>query len=298
MSAAPQTSPRIAIATCRDMPGLDADGPLLRAALAEAGTQVEVCVWDDPTVGWGRYELVLIRSTWDYVPRRQQFLDWAARCRRTANPAEVLVWNTDKRYLQTLRNAGVPTVPTVFVAPGEPFKVPAEWVSGDIVVKPTVSAGSADTGRFPGGATDGEELARQLHSQGRTAMVQPYLKRVEDRGETALIYLGGAFSHSIRKAALLTGLGTREPVVGDDAPDSITSNTACVEELAVAQSALAAVPGGSAQLSYARVDVMPDATGQPVLLELELTEPSLFLAHAPDHALRRFAETVAARCRP
>lgn len=124
-------------------------------------------------------------------------------------------------------------------------------------------------------------------------MVQPYQAQVEEHGETALVYLGGHFSHAVRKVALLTKHGTRTPVVGDDALDGIDATAATAPQLAVATAALAAVPGGPAQLTYARVDLVPDANGQPLLLELELTEPSLFLGYAPRDAVRRFAAAVA-----
>src|SRR3712207_5074364 len=99
----------IGIATCSAAPDLDEDGPVLLDALASAGVRATVGVWDDPEVDWGSFDLVLVRSTWDYPLRRDEFLAWTRRCRRTANPADVLAWNTDKRYLSDLSRAGVPT---------------------------------------------------------------------------------------------------------------------------------------------------------------------------------------------
>lgn len=128
------SAPRIAVATCRAVPDLDDDGPLLLAALADRGVHLDVRVWDEPDADWSPYALVLVRSTWDYMLRREQFLAWVQRCRRTSNPAVVLSWNTDKHYLQDLERAGVPVVPAVFLEPGEPFTVPSAWPSGDVVV--------------------------------------------------------------------------------------------------------------------------------------------------------------------
>lgn len=160
------------------------------------------------------------------------------------------------------------------------------------MVKPTVSASAADTGRFA--AADGEAhvLSTRLHQQGRAVMVQPHLDRVDDAGETALVFLGGEFSHAVRKAALLTELGTRAPVVGDAALALVTPTAATPAQLSLARTALEAVPGGSARLSYARVDLVP-GPDEDLLLELELTEPSLFLGNATTDAVQRSARAVA-----
>lgn len=282
----------VAVATCRDVPDLDADGPALLAALRRAGLEPSVQVWDDPGVDWSAYAVVLIRSTWDYPLRRRHFADWFESCPLTANPARVLAWNIDKRYVLDLLQAGVPTVPTIIVAPEEPLTIPEAWQQGEVVVKPTVSAGAADTGRYPANSSAARELAAHIHRQGRHVMVQPYLPQVEQQGETSLVYLGGTFSHAFRKAALLTGVGVREPVLGDAAP--VTATSATPEQVAVAAAALALAPGGPASLSYARIDLIPDEQARPVVLELELTEPSLFLRFADAGAADRLAHHVAA----
>lgn len=287
----------VAVATCHDVPDLDTDGPLLLAALRRAGLDPQVQVWDDPSVDWSTYRLVLIRSTWDYVLRREQFLQWTRSCPATANPAAVLEWNTDKRYLLDLQRAHVPVVPTVVFAPGEPVRVPAAWAGGEVVVKPTVSAGAADTGRYPPDDDRALALAEHVHRQGRAVMVQPYQSQVEQHGETSLVYLGGRLSHAFGKQALLAGAGTRQPLMGDAALAAVTGSTAMPEQRAVADAALAAVPGGLDQLSYARVDLIPDDAGRPLVLELELTEPSLFLRFADAGAADRLAAHVATQAR-
>ena len=119
---------------------------------------------------------------------------------RLINPPELIAWNTDKRYLDDLAAAGIPVVPTSFVAPGGPVVLGSE----DCVVKPTVSAGSKDTARFAAGEHERAlELVERIHASGRTAMVQPYIPSVDERGETALLYFGGRFSHAIHKGPLL-----------------------------------------------------------------------------------------------
>lgn len=136
---------RIGLATCAALPDGWPDDRLLAAALRERGAEARFAVWDDPEVDWPGFDLVMIRSTWDYTGRRREFLDWAHSIDGALhNPAGMLEWNSDKRYLADLAAAGVATVPTRYVEPGDP---PPD-LAGEVVVKPTVSAGARDTGRF------------------------------------------------------------------------------------------------------------------------------------------------------
>lgn len=274
--------PRVALATCAELPGLHDDDVPLLAALADRGAEAQPCVWDDPCVDWSSWDLVVVRSTWDYVPRLAQFLSWAHAVPRLANPAEVLRWNTDKRYLRALHEAGVPVVPTTWVEPGGVYRPPA----GEHVVKPVVSAGARDTARYAAGA-DSTEHVRRLLDDGRAVMVQPYQAAVDVHGETSLLFLDGAFSHCARKAPVL--------VPGLDDPDEveITAREATAAQRVVADAALAAVPL-DAPLLYARVDLLPGDDGAPLVCELELTEPSLFLSTDPG-AVDRLADSVLRR---
>ncbi|WP_369139243.1 ATP-grasp domain-containing protein [Modestobacter versicolor] len=281
----------VGVATCAAVPQLDEDGPLLLAALAEVGVRARPVVWDDPEVDWPAFDAVLVRSTWDYPLRRAEFLRWAGGCPRTVNPVDVLAWNTDKRYLDDLARAGVPTVPTVLVPPGTAWTAP----DGDHVVKPTVSGSAADTGRFRGpGDPEAAALVARLHAQGRTAMVQPYLPGIEVEGETSLVYLGGELSHAVRRAPLLTDVGVRSPVVVADVMATLQAVPVAAQQRAVAEAAVDAVPGGRTRLAYARVDLVPGADG-PVVLELEATDCFLFLSFADDAARARLAEHVVAQ---
>ena len=237
-------------------------------------------VWDDESVDWSGFDLVVVRSTWDYPDRREQFLAWAESLQHVLNAAQVLRWNTDKRYLTTL---GLEAIPTVFLEPGTPFHAP----SAPFVVKPAIGAGSIGAARYD--ADDGSALEHVagLHAAGKTVMVQPYLEAVDREGEIALLYTGGAFSHAVRKAPILaTGAG---PGAGLYVEERITTTEPSAEELELAEHALAAVPFPRDELLYARVDLLPG----PVVLEVELTEPSLFLGYA-DGAAERFAAAIAA----
>uniref|UniRef100_UPI001CA35847 ATP-grasp domain-containing protein n=1 Tax=Streptomyces sp. WAC05950 TaxID=2487419 RepID=UPI001CA35847 len=250
----------------------------------------------DPRGGWVGYDLAVIRSTWDYVGRIDEFLAWAeatARVTRLWNPAPLVRWNSDKSYLLDLAGRGVPEVPTRCIAPGDSYGEEDFEGTHGVVVKPSVSAGARDTARYePGRGADAERHARMLLGQGRTAMVQPYLPLVEE-GERALVFFAGTFSHAIRKQALLT-----EPGEMDNARvahPGAALHTPTEAELRTARAALAAVPSPDEPL-FARVDLVLDEAREPVLMELELIEPNLFLGLDPRGA-DRLALAVAAAAR-
>ncbi|HEX6756576.1 MAG TPA: hypothetical protein VF109_11620 [Mycobacteriales bacterium] len=286
--------PRVALATCRDLPAGDEDSAVLLAACASVGLDAEWRVWDDTAVDWSSYDLVVIRSTWDYVPRRDDFAAWATSVPRLANPAEVVDWNTDKVYLRGLGAAGVPVVPTRWLEPGA--GVPDDLFEGtaEIVVKPTISAGGRDTGRY--GTVDAARAAGhadQLLAAGRRVMVQPYLSGIDEVGETAVMHVGGAYSHTVGKGALLRP-GDAGAVEGLWRPEEISPREPTDLERELAALALAAVPGGADRLLYGRVDLLPGMDGEPVVIEVEVTEPSLFLTTVPAAADRLAAAIRAA----
>jgi len=274
---------KLALATAIAAYGLDEDLEPLRTACDAAGLDVSVVAWDDPTVSWGRFDAVLLRSTWDYIDRLPEFLAW---CDRTAqatalwNGPDVVRWNTDKRYLGELAAKGVPVIESHFIAPGED---PAGFPDlAEYVVKPTVGAGSRDAQRYlREDRAAAEAHVRRLLDAGRHVMVQPYLRAVDEQGETALLFFGGRFSHAIRKAPLLKrGEGPTRALFKEE---HIQPRQHSEAEHAVARQVLAALPFGP--LVYARVDLLPSDTG-PQLLELELTEPSVFLPYGEGAAAR------------
>lgn len=288
--------PYVALVSARAAHSSDEDLPPLQRALEEAGARVAIADWDDPSVMWGRFDLALLRSTWDYAQRPTEFRAWAERvaiATRLLNPLPVLVWNTDKHYLAELRSSGVPIVPTQFIEPGDDGGAAIDGFlaahgGAEIVVKPAIGAGSRDAQRHARhdlGAIRAH--VRRLLDARRSVVVQPYLEHVNRYGETALVYFAGRFSHAVRKGPLLrAGAGAIESLF---APEEITSRVPSAEELAVAERVLAAGPSPS--LLYARVDLLRDTASRPCLLELELTEPSLFLNHAPG-AAERFAGEI------
>ncbi len=286
---------RVALATCSELPGLDDDDRLIAPALAALGVQATPAIWDDPAVDWRAFDLVVVRNTWDYPGRREAFLAWAGAAGRVVNPAAALAWTTDKRYLGELAAAGLPVVPTRFAAPGEAAD-PAFDGLGELVVKPSVGVGSIGAGRFAA-AERASALAhaRALQADGQVAMVQPYLRGVEDgRGETALIFLGGELSHAIHKGPLLGGEPAETFADGLYLLERIAPREPAAAERAVGERVHAWVTERFGPLPYARIDVIPGPDGgAPVVLEAELAEPSLFLGTSPG-APERFAAALAA----
>ena len=269
-------------ATCAEVPDGDPDDHLALPALAELGVQVRYQVWDDPAADWSLPTVV--RSTWDYATRREEFLAWAASVPLLLNPAEVLAWTTDKAYLVELAEAGVPVVPTTVLRPGDDAAAAvADALAGarEVVVKPTVSAGSKDTRRHSVAAA-ATAHAEQLLADGRPVLLQPYLDGVDTAGETGVVVVDGVASHAFRKGQILHP--DAPAADGLYAEEDIAATTATVEQLELARQVtawLATRFGAHAPLLYARVDTVPGPDGHPLLLELELAEPSLWLVADP-----------------
>lgn len=295
--------PRLALATAIAAAGQDEDLVPLLEACARIGLDAVARAWDDPSVGWSRFDAVLIRSTWDYTQRLPEFQRWCERVAaqtRLVNPLPVIHWNSDKHYLADLAERGVPVVPTRFVEPDqEPLPALQGFLSehaqaAEFVVKPAVGAGSRDAQRY----SRAQEFAAANHiarllGAGRSAMLQPYLDSVDRHGETALIHLDGIFSHAIRKGPLLAP--DAEASSHLFAAEAITPRTPEGDEMEVSLRAMKAMSHRlqlTQPLTYARIDLIRDDSGVPRLLELELCEPSLFFDHAAGSA-DRFAGILA-----
>jgi glutathione synthase/RimK-type ligase-like ATP-grasp enzyme len=277
---------KLRIATCLTLPEPDVDEAPLLAALHQHGVDAQMVAWDDPDADWDAAVPTVVRSTWNYIHDLPAFLAWSRRAAAAAplwNPPAIIAENAHKSYLERLARAGHAVVPTLFVARGERVdlaRVCQERDFGVIVVKPTVSAGSFGTRRFERADGEAQAFLDQLAAE-RDAMVQAYVPSVEDHGERSLIFIDGELTHAMRKSPRFAG--EDESVSG---PHPISA-----DERALAEAVLAPL---ASQLLYARVDLARGADGRPMIMELELIEPSLFLLQHPP-ALERLVAGVIRR---
>ena len=286
---------RVALVTCADLPDLDNDDRPLKTALESRGITVALPRWDGSRAAFtpDACDLVVLRNPWDYTTRLADFLafiDDVAAMNRLENPAAVVRDNSNKRYLRRLADADVPTVPTVWCERCDDVEFAAikarlPLVAG-YVLKPIVGAGSRDTIKVAAADDDDANafLRRVLPVEG--VMVQPFLPRITD-GEVSLIYLEGAFSHAVIKTPR-AGDFRSQPEFGS----VVTAHVPTAREREIADAAL--VAAGASGLLFARVDLVTGLDGAPAVIEVELTEPSLYLGWSGG-AADRLADAIVAR---
>lgn len=266
------------------MPELDADDRLTVDVLEQRGLRAVPAVWDDPAVDWSKAGVVIIRSTWDYNTRHDAFLAWTETVAAVAplyNPPALVRWNSHKSYIKDLETRGVPVVPTSWLQRGQTVdlrRLLAQSGWQRAVVKPAVGLSTYGVKRVGGSAHDQAHVEALLSEY--DVMVQPYMESVEDYGERALIFIGGTYSHAARKTAFQALLPAGE--AGE------TPAEASGAEIAVAVKAVQALPEPAL---YARVDLVRADRGEPLVIELEVVEPSLFLGMHP-RAAHRFADAL------
>ena len=282
----------VALATTTDLEIMDQDDDVLGAALERAGASYAMAVWDDPWVDWSTFDVVVIRSTWDYTSRRDEFVAWAAAVEEAGallcNSAEVVRWNTHKGYLIELEERGAPIVPTAWLGKGDEadlaeLAASRRWAG--VVAKPVVAAGSEGLLVATGDLADHQTAFDALLAE-HDVMVQPLLKKIRTDGELSLICIDGEFSHAIRKVPASGDIRSQVEFGGHySAVDPEDDLIALAEWL---------VEATGHDLLYARVDLMPEDDGAWVLGELEATEPALYLDHA-EGAADRMAAAILAR---
>ena len=276
----------------------DTDLPYLSRALGDRGIITEVVDWDNASVDWSRYSMAIVRSPWDYHRRYPEFLTWldaVSAVTTLQNPADIIRWNTNKEYLDELVDAKIGIVPTTFVRSAQDLVTITNegMLERDIVVKPTISAGSNNTERHEESPVKAAAHLGFLLDAGFIAMVQPYQRFIDERGETGMVYFNGQLSHSFRKGAILaTGENIKN---GLFTVEDIAPRTASAQERELGEAVMTFVKKKWGEYPlYARVDVVRGSAGVPVVMELELAEPSFFLQ--VDHeAPSRFASAVLAR---
>lgn len=281
----------IALVTAEEFPELEPDSQLLLPALADRGIDAQPAVWTDPSVDWGSFDAIVVRSPWDYFMRAREWADWLDRVDATGvpmfNPLKVVRWNSHKSYLQQLAGAGVPVVDTVMTRGNGAVDL-ADLLAGagweDAIVKPAIDGGAARLFRVRD-VDDAQARFDALVADG-DVLVQPFLPSVVDQGELSLIYFGGELSHTVRKTPKPGDIRVQPVHGGAYELEGPTS-----EAIHVAERVFDAV---DADLLYARVDLVRGLDGKLQLIELEVIEPLLFL-ELDEAAPRRFADALVER---
>jgi hypothetical protein len=274
---------RIAFATSSELPDSTADDRPVLEALRARGVEASSAIWDAPGIAWEGFDIVVLRSTWDYQHKGRAFPDWIERvaaASRLWNPAPMVRWNYDKRYLIDLARAGFDVVPTERLERGSSATLRSVLEARgwpEVVVKPSVGAAGHDLRRFaPSELAEGEAHLARLLAKG-DVLVQPFQAAARHLGERSLVFLDGAFSHAIAHPLVLGAPEKR--------PSPFVPDRALLEPAARIVAWMRPVP------LYARVDLLPDGLGGWRLGELELIEPELFIRIAPA-AAPRFAEAI------
>jgi len=283
---------RIALLSCQDLTNFVCDDGLLIEPLAELGFKADFVSWDEPNADWKTYDIAIIRATWDYTQRLDEFLEALNRIEasgcRLYNSLPVTKWNARKTYLLDLERQGVEIVPTKIL---ESFESSAQcldffdfWQTPEIVVKPTVSASAHSTFRIQRKALGEVESAMVKALQKSEVMVQPFIQSIVEKGEVSLHFMNGEFSHAIRKLPKPGDFRVQEEHGG-----TITSFTPSEDLKWTARKVMEALPE---PCLYGRIDLVEGTKeGKWLLMEAELIEPSLYLRTDPQ-APRRFAQAV------
>ena len=283
----------------------DPDTPVLLRGLTEAGFAASAPVWHDPTVDWAAFDLLVIRSPWDYPERYAEFTGWldrAAGRTRILNAPDLIRWNIDKRYLDDFRALDIPVVPYSFCTTAAEVEAAiAGLAPGRVIVKPSVSAGSRDTGLFQPDDRRAVELGERILAAGKTAMVQPAVEEIIAGGENALFFFNGDYAYACHKGPILLPGGG---YIGGEYTEDITRAEPSGAEIELGRAAIAAIARIAArrgfgedagQPLYARVDIASRQGAAPQIIEVEIFEPSYFTDIAPE-ATGLFVEAVRKRC--
>ena len=250
--------------------------------------------------------MVVVRSVSDYASDRQAFLEWTKQLRRVQNSADVLNWNTDKHYLKELAALGMPTIPTNWLEPEQNLskhqihtRCPA---FGEFVVKPAVSSGVRDIGRYTTVDTRQRQAAMRqvqgLLGEGRSVMIQRYVEEIDLHGEISLVFFNGLVSHAVEKRSALhpasvSDAAVHEAVVTAEAADSVAWKWG--EEIRrVLHGYVRSRLGHDEQFLFNRVDLVPDGKGSFLVMEVSLVDADLYLGATPG-ALGNFADAISAR---
>lgn len=271
---------KIALVTYNPTPVIDSpvasnEDDLLLAYLQAQHIEIEKAVWNDKQVNWAAYDVLLIKSPWDYFDHIAEFQLWLsareAQGIACLNPIPMLRWNAHKRYLQDIESSGLKVIPTAYLEKKSSFDLNpffAHWQTDTLIVKPCVSGGSKDTFKLKASDLNAFQAQLQELLQQEDFMVQPYLPQIASEGEWSFIFFNGLFSHCILKQARSGEFRVQHNFGGSVAQPPVSPL-----QINMAQQY---VDKFAADSLYARVDGVY-INEVFYLMELELIEPYLFL---------------------
>ena len=268
---------------------------LLDQPLQALGWQTEVVSWRSPSVNWSDYEVVIIRSPWDYQDDMASFLQVLSAIEQSSarleNSLAVVKWNINKSYLKSLAVDGVTIVPTLWPEAFDAKQLAeyfTHFCSEQIVLKPRVSANADNT--FWLTKTNYQDKLAELTASfaDRELMVQPFIADICSEGEFSLFYFNGEFSHAILKTPAQGDFRVQEEHGGR--LTKIEPEPVLVEH---AEQCMKAISELFNMPLYARVDFVRHQTGF-ALMEAELIEPSLYF-NMDEQSPRRFAQAFVKR---
>ena len=297
---------RVTLVTSRDMPHLYSGEDELLDALAERDVDPRIAFWDDPSIDWGDAGLVVVRSVSDYALRRDEFLEWVRSVPRILNHPDVLDWNSDKHYLQQLQRLGLPVIPTIWLEPGQSLskhRVHSRFPAlDDFVIKPAVSSGLRDIGRYsaidPSARRAAVDHAMSLLGAGRSVMLQRYAEEIDEHGELSIVFFNGLVSHAVEKKAMLHPA----QVTDQSMHETLTvAREATAEEWRWGEHIRSVIHayvkerlGRDEQFLFNRVDIVPTGDGGFKVMEIGMVDADLYLNSSPE-ALRNFADAISVR---
>ena len=300
------TKPRITLVTSAEMPNLYSDEEGLPDALSDRGADPRIAVWNDPAEDWGQAGVCVVRSVSDYARDPEAFLSWADSIPRLLNHPKILRWNSDKHYMIDLQKRGLPVIPTTWLEPEQHLskqQVHSRFPAmGDFVVKPAVSSGVRDIGRYTANNTTQRQAAIAqavgLLRRGRSVMVQRYVEQIDLHGEISLVFFNGLVSHAVQKRAVLHPAKVTDPTMHEavvTASPATESEWRWGEQIrGILHEQVREVMGRDEQFLFNRVDLVPNGEGKFLVMEISMMDADLYLEATPD-ALGNFADAIAVR---
>jgi hypothetical protein len=280
---------RCAFLTLAEQADFVIDDDRAHAPLAQRGWQVETVPWNRSGVDWSRYDLVVIRSTWDYQHQADAFLSTLAAIEtsgaRLENPLAVVRWNMQKTYLRDLAALGVPVVPPIWrdgLRVGELGALFEATQSAEAVIKPVMSGNAQGAWRLDRASVKAHATEIEAYYAGRALMMQPFEPAIVGEGEFSLLYFNGEFSHGILKVPKPGDFRVQE--------EHGSEIRSIAPEPALLAAGNAAIDAIGRRLLYARADLVRHGDEFRVM-ELELVEPALYLRMDPG-APDRFADAM------